>query len=253
MAEPPGFADLSHHIQLHIKALGRETNNLAYGYAGALMLSRPPSLGGPVSHGSGIIIRYGPSYSFLTAAHIVEQGRDLASADPQARLHLAAPNGSATFTIGDRLRHYDRSRDLAVLHITAEEAVSTGLYPYDLLDWPPPEPKLGEQVYLAGFPGEGRSQIGPKAYEFLSFTLGTQVSSIAEDNFKCVFDRSEWISQNGAPLPPSALGGVSGGPVMAMRDLRLTLLGVVQEHSDSLDIMIVSTLKSIPLTAFAAA
>jgi hypothetical protein len=134
--------------------------------------------------------------------------------------------------------------------LSSDEAVSTGLYSYDILDWPPPPPTVGEQVYIAGLPLAGRSKIGDKRYEFLAFNLGTQVTTVAEDNFKCLFDRSEWIGQSDLPIsPPTVLGGISGGPIMAMRGLRLTLLGVVSEHSEGMDLLIASRLNTIPNSA----
>ena len=215
------------------------------------MIARPPSQGGEVNHGSGIVLRYEERFFFLTAAHVIKAWSDKRATDASLMLHLAAPRGSAKFEPGDRLAHYDLNTDLAVLRLSAEEAFSTGLYPYDVLSWPPPAPIVGEQVFIAGLPLQGRSKIAPIRYEFLSFTLGTQVSTVASENFKCLFKREDWITQTGMEeSPPASLGGVSGGPVMAMRGLRLTLLGVVSEHSEVLDLLVASRLDSIPESAF---
>jgi len=79
------------------------------------------------------------------------------------------------------------------------------------------------------------------------------VTTVADDNFKCLFRREDWITQSGLEATaPISLAGISGGPVMAMRSLRFTLLGAVSEQSENLDLLIVSRLDSIPESAFAA-
>ena len=256
-ARPAGFDGLSAAEQQRVRAVLRETNNLAYSYAAALIIAAPPSVGGVVNHGSGIIMRLGQDHFFLTAEHIVRTWYDRYATDKSVMLHLAAPNGAAQFTAEDRLVFYDREADIAALRVTAEEARSVGTFVYVPQSWPPPAPTVGEMVYIAGFPLEGRITLSPKRFELRAFNLGTPVSSVAERNFKCVFERAEWISESGVTtdLAPGFLGGVSGGPIFAMRGLIPipVLVGTVYEHDAAYDILIASRWSHIPVSRFKAA
>ena len=247
------FEELSPERQRKIRHEGQATSNLAFGYACALMISQRPSQEGKLNHGSGFSVRHGKVYSVITAEHVVRECRERMADEPDVRLHLAAPKGSSQLDPTQRLTFCDSDIDIAVLRITPEEALSTGTWPYAVLEWPPPEPVVEEMVYLAGFPGIGRIQLSQNAHEFRAFTLGTMITSVTLQNFKCVFERDYWISyEDIAPTPPDFLGGVSGGPVLAMRGLRLTLLGAISAHHESLDVLWVSRLNGIPEVALSA-
>jgi S1-C subfamily serine protease len=252
MTVPPGFASLSAAEQQRVRTVLRETNNLAYSYAAMLLIAAPPSVGGVVNQGSGIVMRLGENHFFLTAEHVVRKWYERYRGDQSVRLHLAAPNGAAHFTAEDRLVFVDREADIAALRVTASEARSVGTYVYVPHGWPPPAPTVGEMVYIAGFPLEGRITLSPKRFELRAFNLGTPVSAVADKNFKCLFDRAEWISGSDITIEaaPSLLDGTSGGPVFAMRGLIPVLVGTVSEHQPTLDILIAGRWSHIPASSF---
>ena len=228
---------------------------MAFGYANALIVAAPPSVGGELHHGSGIILRIPEGHFLLTAEHVVRSWYERYPREPAVMLHLRSPDGWRQFKAMDRLVFYDQSADIAALRLRPDEAAETGTFIYEPATWPPPAPVLGEMVHIAGFPREGRIQLGPKKYEFRSMNLGVPVTHIAEPNFKCQLDRSQWadLSKEVTGPPPELFDGMSGGPVMAMRGLVPVLLGTVSEHNPALDILIIGRWSHVPREQFAAA
>jgi hypothetical protein len=231
----------------------REANNLAFGYATAVIIAAPPSVGGEVNHGSGIIIHLPEGHFLLTAEHVVRSWYTRYPKEPAVLLHMKHPDGWGQFKAQDRLVLYDKTADVAALRLTEEEAKAGGTYIYEPGEWPPPPPKKDELVHVVGFPKEGRIKLGPKKFEFRSLNLAAPVTHIADPNFKCQLDRSQLVNvgdEATGPLP-SLFDGMSGGPAMAMRGLVPVLLGTVSEHHPDLDILIVGRWSRIPRERFA--
>src|SRR5437867_437983 len=87
----------------------REGNNLAFGYATALIIAAPPSVGGEVNHGSGIILHLPEGYFLLTAEHVVRSWYTRYPNEPAVALHLKQPGGWGQFKVQDRLALYDKT------------------------------------------------------------------------------------------------------------------------------------------------
>lgn len=170
-------------------------------------------------------------------------------------MHLVSPTQSAAFEPTNRILYLDEQADIGVVRLTAEEAARTSRFVYSILDWPPPAPEVGELVHVVGFPRVGRVAQSRKKFQFRSFAVSTHVSTVAVTNFKCQFRRDVWESANQIPVSesPTQLEGISGGPVMAMRGLRLEFLGSVSEHQNNLDILIASRWTGVSRDVFAAA
>jgi|SRR5438477_7116699 len=130
----------------------REANNLAFGYANAIIVTAPPSVGGELHHGSGIILRIPEGYFLLTAEHVVRSWYQRYPKERAVMLHLRSPDRWRQFTARDRLVFYDQLADIAALRLTSNEAADTGTFIYEPATWPPPAPVPGEIVNIAGFP-----------------------------------------------------------------------------------------------------
>lgn len=133
--------------------------------------------------------------------------------------------GSIPFQMEERLIDYLGSEklDVATFEITAEEIAKSGknVLVGGQKSWPPDPVKEGEGVLFAGFPGTERMEQQTKLEcNFGLYSAISPVSSVSERHFGCAFDRSEWLDTLGNGLPEAGydLGGISGCPVLALKE-----------------------------------
>jgi len=75
-----------------------------------------------------------------------------------------------------------------------------------------------------------------------------QVTAVGSDYAVCQFFRENWISfdEHGVPPPGTELGGISGGPVVQLRNLDYPLVGVVSEFSTDFELLHFKLLADVP-------
>jgi hypothetical protein len=107
--------------------------------------------------------------------------------------------------------------DIASFRVTREEIAATGKKIVQGIDgpWPRP-PNRDEAVFLGGFPGCERDQIGRREIVFGLHSAMPRLTSFTEHQLCCQFDRSGWVDVRELGLPPVGydLGGISGGPML---------------------------------------
>ena len=177
---------------------------------------RPPM----VNSGTASLLRVGGQPFALTCSHVLEGYRQ--------RL----PEGGCIFQLGNcaldplaQLKAEDKGLDYALIGLTEAQIQEVakpggpfdGTSFYDVGQWPPGEVKQGDFVAFGGFPGELRQ--APSFYElsFGSFSSGaSQVASVNEAHLVSRFEREFWV-KHGYEVEPNTIGGMSGGPVFAIR------------------------------------
>ena len=113
-----------------------------------------------------------------------------------------------------------QNADIATFEITNTELASLSKSAITL--WPPDPPdRDGCGVLLAGFPGAGVVQSGKRTYGFGTYAASTVAQRVTDRQLTCAL---EWenISSSGRAgnLPPHNYdtGGMSGGPMLAIRE-----------------------------------
>jgi hypothetical protein len=143
----------------------------------------------------------------------------------------------------------DQENDLAFLELQNEEVDQVGVAVCDpLYGWPPPHPKPGDYVLISGFPGVLRSQPHARAIDFAALSTLLQVTTARDRYLVCQFEREHWVSYdiNGVPPPGTDWGGMSGGPVLLVRNLAYPLVGLVSEFSRDYELLYLRTLSHLP-------
>jgi hypothetical protein len=106
--------------------------------------------------------------------------------------------------------------DIATFSVTREELQAIGKQVVIGEPWPPPVPKVGEGVFLSGFPAKLRLWFRPNELSFAMFAGLNPVNKVTDRDLTCVLERDYWVSDEGGQLPPDLqdIGGLSGGPVL---------------------------------------
>lgn len=136
--------------------------------------------------------------------------------------------------------------DLATIHLSLQQATMlrddgvVGASIFQPAAWPPNPINENDVVALGGFPGSWREAVALNEIRSNSYSIGaTAVSSVAEDHFACRFERDRWVwaSRVHTLGDVNDLGGLSGGPVFALRGFRYDLVGIIYEFSRDFDIL----------------
>ncbi len=105
-------------------------------------------------------------------------------------------------------------------------------------------------IAFAGFPGEYRRVENFDELNFGGYACGAaSVTTSGENYLVCQFDRNGWIRQ-GFELEPSTIGGISGGPVLEIRESEAgvvshTFAGIVAEYSEEFGLLRVTQARAI--------
>lgn len=209
---------------------------------------------------SATLVDLGHGPLAITCAHVIT--------DPKRR-NQGLPqfidmwrDGKALIRVGNtpvshsQLVGLDEEVDLATIRLSDEQATDLeneeGMKArfYTPHEWPPHPAKEGEWVAFGGFPGQWRKK-RPQTQEILLHYYGVGATAVTsaggERQFGCKFEREHWIWMSHNPALPdlTALGGLSGGPVFAERDLRRELVGIITDFREDCDIMLIAHTKWI--------
>lgn len=152
----------------------------------------------------------------VTAGHVYEQ---FVADRVQYRIR-GCQIGNVGFNPEERLiaRGTHQGLDIATFRVTPEEIAATGKKILRGNDgaWPQP-PAIGSAVFLGGFPGCERDQVGPHEMVFGLYSAMPMLTSFTDHQLCCQFDRNHWVDVRGLGLPLVGydLGGASGGPMLA--------------------------------------
>jgi hypothetical protein len=242
---PENFDDLPLVEQRRILTSGYEMTQLAYRHSTAILIAPPASVGGEISHGSGFVLHLNGNFYLGTAWHVVEpwlrrveQGENLKCQVSEA---ILAPV--------DRIAWKDEANDIVFLRLTAEEARQINVSVCEpVVRWPPQHPTVGSYVLVAGYPKTIRNQPGPREVDFSCLSVLLEVTAVGERHMICQFHRERYVNfgPNGIPPAGTFLGGISGGPVLGVRNLSYPVIGLVSEFSHDYELLYVKTLSHLP-------
>ena len=164
------------------------------------------------SNGSAFVVKTASGLFGITAKHVYDAYKEQADQDPNVVCWLY----NFRLDLRPRLISRGDQLDLVTFEIRSSEL--------DRLDrrtvpWPPSIPRVNQSVLIAGFPGTGKRFTGPGTTTFGLFHALTGVDSVSESDISMVRPPDDEVADVvGKGLPPRAfdMGGMSGGPVLAV-------------------------------------
>ena len=197
-----------------------------------------------LNHGNISLLKMDGRQFGVTNYHVVEHFRQRkAEGEP-----LFCQIGNVPIDPMVRLHSFSEAMDLAILDLSEVDAASIRgtkdiLCQFHEPDvWPPQMPQRGDFALLGGFPVTKRTELGPRHFEFGSFSSGaTLIDSVQPDVITCRIEIDKCVisfDRDGKGLED--LPGISGSPVMVARErdsgiIVFDLIGVVFEHSMNWD------------------
>lgn len=181
----------------------------------------------PVVHGgSGALIDFDGLCCVVTCDHIVRGFQAKKAVEPRYQLQI----GQQRIEL-DRIRDRNGMLDLATIDVSGLDLRALAnrsdgqAQPLRPARWPNAPVRAEETVVVCGFPADTRD-LDARRRTIVSgaFTFVEQVTDADQDWFRITFDRSTWVStEDDSPAPDwvaaTDLGGMSGSPVFASRDL----------------------------------
>jgi hypothetical protein len=168
-----------------------------------------------VSNGSVFFLRLRDKLFAVTAAHVYEGY--LADKKKSPR-HIVCHIGNLLFDPEARLVSFGSSQaiDIAIFSVTWDELRAVGKQAVVGAPWPPPIPKVGQAVFLTGFPGTLRLWTSNRELSFAMYSGLNPVERVDDQFVTCVLDRAFWVGSEGERLPTELtdIGGISGGPLL---------------------------------------
>ncbi len=179
--------------------------------------------------GTMCVVDTGERLIGVTNQHIHSQAL-AAWVDPDLALQV----GSHSFDPTARLIDVDGSVDLATCALSDVQIAAMRVFPHHALQWPPPQPALGDLLLVGGWPWRMvEEDVHKSHHDFLNFIGRANVVSERHVGMRTYTSSS--VPWGGRALPPGTnLGGMSGGPVYRI-DLDsmvpLTFVGIIYEYS----------------------
>lgn len=244
---PSDFAALPSEQRNQILVGGQVITQFVFRRAAAICIGAPPSRGNAIRNGSAFLIQQDGHHYLGTAWHVVEYWFRIKKCVPDLLFQV----GDVSIDPAASLAWKDVSADLAFLRLTSEEAAAIPVSVCEATaGWPPPKPKAGDYVLISGFPSVIRQRSGAKGILFNALSTRLQVTTVRDDRAVCQFLREHWVAYDtrGVPPPGTDLGGMSGGPVLLIRNLDYPLVGVVDQFSQDYELLYFRLLATVPST-----
>jgi len=176
----------------------------------------------------------------VTAKHVISAYGQAVAENPATICQI----GNLRFEPDDRLVGMGTKADIATLSITERELEKIAKHPISY--WPPAPPDGDDRgVLLAGYPATEIVMEGPRTGSFGIYAASAVAQRTTEWQLSC---KVEWKYVQGIPglgrLPPPGFdtGGMSGGPVLAIREqngiFSFPLAGVISEGQPAWDTII---------------
>ncbi|EMR05788.1 peptidase Do [Bhargavaea cecembensis DSE10] len=175
------------------------------------------------NNGSGCLLRLNRDF-LITNAHVIK------GAIEAKRLLIGSVE---VYNIEEKIVSIDDDLDLAVIDLSEslnKDLEDTGKMFFTPESWPPSESEIGDQVYIAGFPGIFRED--EEMFSSIYYTaIHEEIMDVTDRRLIVKFSRENWKKALGLKeiSDLKRLGGLSGGPVFICRDDKPELVGFTYE------------------------
>ena len=211
-----------------------------------------------VRSATGSIIDIGGRPCLVTNKHVLDAYREERAKGP-----TVFEFAGVSIDPDDRRLYAENTQvDLAVvrldgLQIRVDRSVVAGvpdLQVFKRTDWPAEPVSVGDKVFFAGWPEVGRrfgdddNELIFQPYAF----VGVEVRTVTDDQFTCLFDRSQFSGifgwETARQMSERELSGLSGSPIF--RDfgdgvLAPDLVGFVKQYKPEYDYLIATSANNI--------
>jgi hypothetical protein len=184
-----------------------------------------------IRNGSCFFIETPSKLLAVTARHVIEGFRELRAADERAAFQI----GNIRLDPEERLSGLGMKTDIATLEIKAGEIARLKKAPITI--WPPYPPETDDHgVLLCGYPAAAVIRQSDRVASFGIYASTAVAQRVTDRQLSCTI---EWENVIPSPalggLPPKQyeVGGMSGGPVLSIREhagiLTFPIAGVISE------------------------
>jgi len=193
------------------------------------------ALGIKPSGGSAFFVNTGKALFGVTATHVYEAFEEQA----KQNCHLISQVDNLVINLRARLISKGSECDIATFEISPSELAGLEKLP---APWPPFVPPVNKAVLIAGFPAIG-TRLNDAGATFGLYYACTSINSRNERDISMVREPDDEVMDvAGKGLPPRflELGGMSGGPALAVLDSGIVswaLAGVIYECSTNFEII----------------
>lgn len=180
------------------------------------------------SGGTVCFVHTGERLLGISAAHVHRACVDFLESNPGASCQI----GSHSFSPADRIIDIDDSVDLVTYNLSDLQVTAAGANVHSPTSWPPISGDA-DDVYFGGWPWSMTDDSTHEStHSFVSF-VGKLTAQSSRDLVMRVF-KSTSVPWGSSSLPPDTnLGGMSGGPLYAIRTdplMRLELIGIAYQY-----------------------
>ena len=184
-----------------------------------------------IKNGSCFFIKTPSKLLAITARHVIEGFRDLRAADGRTAFQI----GNVRFDPEARLCGEGVKSDIATLEMRTDELARLKKVPITL--WPPYPPDVDDKgVLLCGYPGAATIRHSDRAVGFGIYASTTVAQRVTDRQLSCTIEWENIIPSpilGGVPPRNYDVGGMSGGPVLSIREhagiLTFPIAGVISE------------------------
>lgn len=192
--------------------LGKEYRKMLMGCCAPIYWFRTDRLPLTIMHsGTLTLVRTPQRLLGVTAAHVMEAFfRDAQDGPMRLQIMDALIEAPRIIDASEKL-------DLATLALDDRQLSAMGKEIAPLSWWPPQCPQESRGIMLAGYPGQDRQLVGPRAISYGLFTALGIARRVSDQQITWRVDRAFDEPTPGLQsLPPNyELGGISGGPLIA--------------------------------------
>ena len=251
--KPPTFEEAKAMVE---GVLGVEMEKYPLKFVTPAYFGARPKPGTPmtVNSGSASLIRLHGQPFALTCSHVLDGYRKRRADGIETIFQL----GNCELDPIAQLKAEHEKLDYALIALTESQAKELerpdgpfdGTFFVEPAQWPPGAVAAGAFVSFGGFPGELRQANSFDEFSFGSYSSGgAEVSAVGDDYLVCQFDRDRWVKHGNEP-EPSSIGGLSGGPVFAIRHSNAGVqtyefVGHIYEFSQNLELLYVRLASAI--------
>lgn len=189
-----------------------------------------------INHGTCFFVRT-PDVTFgVTANHVVQGFENYC----EHRKGLSCQIGNIAVPLLDRMISRGRNVDIATFKISDIEIRTLQKSPINV--WPPLMPEEGRGILYGGYPKKARLHTGPADFNFGMMICQDMARAVYDDRISSKIEHDKLVDILGFGIPPSGydIGGMSGGPMLALYDgpiMSLRLCGVIVEGKADLDLV----------------
>jgi hypothetical protein len=173
-----------------------------------------------IRSGTFFVLDTGERIFGVTAGHVIQQCFRHMRTEAFQGCNLGGMGRSIPVEMNKRIIDANAQLDIGTFHVTREEAehigrtVLTGF----VKNWPPIPVLEGRGVTYCGFPGVGRTAIGPRDIDFNGVTASGIATGANESVISILIERQHLVAPIGESMLPENYDfrGISGGPVLAI-------------------------------------